>query len=60
MSTINKNFQISIDALRKDFIGQIGLQNSKPSYRNYVKIWYGDWYNPDRVKSYIYQWEDKW
>lgn len=57
-STINKNFQIPLQTLRQDMMGTIGILNSKPAYRNYVKVWYGDWYNSDRVKSYIYQWSD--
>ena len=57
-STINKNFQIPLQTLRQDMMGTIGILNSKPAYRNYVKVWYGDWYNSDRVKSYIYQWPD--
>lgn len=56
-STINKNFQIPIGVLRADILGVIGVQNMKPKYRDYIKLWHGDWNNQsDRVKSYIYTW----
>lgn len=56
ISTINKNYQIDINTLRKDFAGYIGVNNSKARYRNYVNLWYGDWFNKDITKSYVFQW----
>lgn len=56
-STVNKNFQINLSTLREDMLGYIGVVNSKPSYRNYINLWQGDWNNPDRTKSYVYTWD---
>lgn len=57
ISDINKNFQVPVDVLRDDMMGYIGIQNSKPGWRDYINIWEGDWYNSDDVRSYVYQWD---
>lgn len=58
ISEINKNFQMSIEALRDDMIGHIGVTNAKTGWRDYLTIWEGDWYNTDKVRSYVYNWND--
>ena len=58
ISTINKNYQIPISTLRQDLLGYIGVNNSKGEYRNYLNLWYGHWYDDDRTKSYIYEWDE--
>lgn len=50
---IRKNYQISIEAIRNDMIGFIGINNAKPSWRDYITFWEGDWYNTDRNRSYV-------
>lgn len=57
IAEINKNYRISIDALRDDMIGYVGVQNAKPGWRDYIKIWEGDWYNVDKNRSYVYEWD---
>lgn len=58
ISTINKNYQISLEALRNDLMGYIGLDNSKGDYQNYLTFWKGNWSDEDRRNSYIYEWSD--
>ena len=59
ISEIRKNYQIPMTTLRKDMLGYIGLQNIKPSWRNYIMFWEGDWNNEeDKTQSYVYKWED--
>lgn len=58
ISEINKNFQVPIEVLRKDFIGYIGLNNAKASWRDYITFWEGDWVNTAITRSYIYEWDD--
>ena len=55
---IRKNYQIGIEALRDDFQGYVGVNNAKASWRDYVTIWEGDWYNTDRTRSYVTKWRD--
>lgn len=55
-SNIRKNYQISIEALRDDFLGFIGITNSKAAWRDLINVWEGDWYNMDRVRSYVTPW----
>lgn len=59
ISTISKNYQISLDSLRNDFKGFIGIDNAKGNYQNYLTIWKGNWSDVnDRTNSYIYTWDD--
>ena len=58
ITTINKNYQVAIQALRQDFLGFVGVQNAKSHYRDYITFWQGDWFNKDIVKSYVWQWPD--
>ena len=55
---INKNFKVSLHALRLDFKGYIGINNSKGEYRNYIDVWSGYWTDKDRTNSYIYEWPE--
>ena len=50
---IRKNFQLSLEALREDMIGYIGINNAKAGWRDYIVFWEGDWYNDDRLRSYV-------
>lgn len=56
ISTVNKNYQISINAIRNDMLGFIGLDNSKGNYQSYITFWKGNWFDDDRTNSYVYQW----
>lgn len=56
ISTISKNYQISIDALRKDFKGYVGINYSKGEYQSYLTFWKGNWSDNDRTNSYVYEW----
>lgn len=57
VSSIHKNYQISIGQLRDDNLGYIGVENSKGKYRNYLTFWQGNWSDSqDITNSYIYQW----
>lgn len=53
---INKNYKVSLDTLQKDIMGQIGLNNVKGKYLNYIDFWSGYWSNEDKVESYVYEW----
>lgn len=53
ISSLRKNYQLSLEALRDDMVGFIGVSNAKASWRDYVTIWEGDWFNDDRVRSYV-------
>jgi hypothetical protein len=54
ISTVNKNYQISINAIRNDMLGFIGLDNSKGNYQSYLTFWKGNWFDDDRTNSYVY------
>lgn len=56
ISTVNKNYQVTLASLRQDLLGYIGVNNSKPSWRNYITFWQGNWNDTDRTKSYVYSW----
>ena len=60
LTTVNKNYQVPLSSLRQDLLGYIGINNSKPGWRNYLTFWQGDWYNTDRTKSYVYTWSVDW
>lgn len=55
---IQRNYQLGIEALRDDFQGYVGINNAKASWRDYVTIWEGDWYNSNRNRSYVTKWLD--
>lgn len=69
-STINKNYKIPVESLRRDFMGFLGVENAKGQWRQLQRIWYGDWYAEkeitdksgvttvigDKVNSYLYRW----
>lgn len=57
ITSVNKNFKVSINALRTDMLGYIGLQNAKGNWQDYIVVWQGDWYNEDKKNSYLYQWD---
>lgn len=59
ISTINKNYQVPLRAIRDDIKGFIGIDNTKAGYRDYLSFWHGDWFNLDKTKSYIYQWKQE-
>lgn len=63
--TINKNYKVSVSALREDFKGFIGFENAKGQWRQLNRIWVGDWYKEkeldgvtigDKTNSYLYHW----
>ena len=60
-STINKNFKIPVSLLREDITGYIGISNTKPSWRETIKVWSGEWESSNPTNSYVYSWteEDK-
>lgn len=53
ISSIRKNYQLSIEALREDMLGYVGVTNAKAAWRDYITFWEGDWYNEDRLRSYV-------
>lgn len=66
---INKNYKVSIQSLRNDLTGHIGVNNVKGKYKNYIDIWSGYWIKNnvdengakisiDRVNSYVFEWPD--
>lgn len=59
ISTINKNYQVSLHALRNDLMGYIGLDNSKGEYQTFLTFWKGNWSDNDRTNSYVYVWSDE-
>lgn len=58
ISSLRKNYQVSIEALRDDMKGFIGINNAKASWRDYITFWEGDWFNDDRVRSYVTPYEN--
>jgi hypothetical protein len=38
--------------------GFIGINNAKASWRDYITFWEGDWFNDDRVRSYVTPYEN--
>lgn len=66
--TINKNYKVSVGALREDFKGFIGVENAKGQWRHLSRFWVGDWYKEkevdgvtvgDKVNSYLYHWNSR-
>lgn len=60
-TTINKNYQVPMTALRNDVMGYVGISNAKSHWRNAIKLWSGQWQSEDPTESYIATWteEDK-
>lgn len=56
-STINKNYKIPLEMLRKDQKFYIGINNAKGDWQNLLNIWSGDWFNEDKTESYVSSWE---
>lgn len=50
---IKENYQIPLNLLRDDLSLSVGLKNLKPSFRNVLKFWHGDYYNENKYKSYV-------
>lgn len=66
--TINKNYKVSVSALREDLKGFIGIENAKGQWRQLSRFWVGDWYKEkevdgvtigDKVNSYLYHWNSR-
>ena len=57
LSNVNKNFQVPIEALRNDMLGYMGVNNAKTEWKDYITFWEGDWYNIDKRRSYVYEWD---
>lgn len=67
----NENFKLSLQDLREDFTGYIGLKNIQPPWTDCIDLWRGYWYkaiedpgpggetllSTDKVASYTYEWK---
>lgn len=44
--------------IRDDLHGFIGISNAKGEWRDYITFWEGDWYNENKIRSYVTPWND--
>lgn len=51
-----QNYKISLNTLREDLKGYIGIESIVSPWSEQLKFWHGSWNSADRNKSYVYEW----
>lgn len=61
-TTYNRhNYKISLDSLRADIKGYIGIESLVAPWSEQLKLWHGSWDNAaEHNKSYVWEWEPKY